>query len=365
MGHVRSGTTLQEEQSWQVQDLCYIWTHWLFPSSKSNKYELVCPAALKLYKPKTRCMEHMCTTVPQNEGSLCFSSSECFDSNSDHMQSVEKTRQFPLSHTRESDALSELRVLEQSPLSVSLSTLFPSFYFQKLNFYYLLQCMKQLLHSKTNLPSLRHQSLNQVLQGMIYSSNFLAQYVEKPRVNNPFRYQESNNLVSQDSQCDATCLNVFLLDFGNTVSHQASYKPVEIMEIFLIHLSGPYHIICLQKRQFTKIRECQHCNICKIFFKDNPIYFKNESQKKKLPCTPDFRNGGRHTYLEQICIATQFGFHQLARLYLKEKIKRLDFTKALPCCCCCCFYLFVCLWFWILCSQKYHKTIPANLGQKY
>lgn len=80
----------------------------------------------------------MCTTVPQSEGSLFFSSSECFDSNSDHMQSVEKTRQFSLSHTRESDALLELHVLEQSPLLVSLFILLPSFYFQKLNFYYLL-----------------------------------------------------------------------------------------------------------------------------------------------------------------------------------------------------------------------------------
>lgn len=80
----------------------------------------------------------MYTTAPQNEGSLCFSSSDCFDSNNDHMQSVEKNRQFSLSHTRESDALSELRVLEQPLLSVSLFTLFPSFYFQKLNFYYLL-----------------------------------------------------------------------------------------------------------------------------------------------------------------------------------------------------------------------------------
>lgn len=221
-------------------------------------------------------MEHdRYTTVPPNEGSLCFSSSDCFDSNSDHMQSVEKNRQFSLSHARESDALSELCVLEQPLLSVSLFTLFPSFYFQKLNFYYLLQCMKQLLHSKTNLPSLRHQSLTQVLQGMIYSSIFLAQYVEKPRVNSPFRYQESNNLVSQDSQCDATCVNIFLLGFGNTVSHQASCKPVEIIEIFPIHLSAPYHIICLQNRQFTKTRECQHCNIGKIFFKENFffIYF--------------------------------------------------------------------------------------------
>lgn len=28
---MRSGATLWGEQIWQVQGLCYIWTHWLFP----------------------------------------------------------------------------------------------------------------------------------------------------------------------------------------------------------------------------------------------------------------------------------------------------------------------------------------------
>lgn len=41
----------------------------------------------------------MYTTVPQNEGSLCFSSSDWFDSNSAHMQVVEKKPGSSYYHT--------------------------------------------------------------------------------------------------------------------------------------------------------------------------------------------------------------------------------------------------------------------------
>lgn len=117
-------------------------------------------------------------------------------------------------------AASELRVLEQPLLSVPLRALFPSLYAQKLTFYYLFQPMKQLLHSKTNLASSRHQKLTKFCKVWFIAPFFWYTVWGSQEWIILLGIKTPKDLYPSDSRHEATGLDIFVLDFGSALSHQ-------------------------------------------------------------------------------------------------------------------------------------------------
>lgn len=194
---------------------------WSVLSSSANKHKLVRPAAQNPREPGTlRVGDDTHTAVPQMRGVFASPCQSSFMPTLIPRSLLKNWAILTATHQGWLTAASELRVLDQALLPAPLCALFPSLYVQKLTVYYLLQSVKQLLHSKTSLASPRHQKPAKSCKVWFIAPFFWYTVWGSQEWIILLGIKAPKALYPSNSQHEATGLDILLLDFGTAVSHQ-------------------------------------------------------------------------------------------------------------------------------------------------